>query len=113
MVGNFYDFLLSAFFQNHQFQKNISVIKSECQTVWIHIRLDILSGPIWVQIVCTYFRQMTLADGLNISTVPTSFMNYLSPSSFQSTFILSLFAHSPKKNVAAIDSSCLVLCPKY
>ena len=31
-----------------------------CQTVWIQIRPDILSGLIWVQIVCTGYQQTTL-----------------------------------------------------
>ena len=33
-------------------QKNISQTLSECQTVWIQIRMDILSVLIWVQTVC-------------------------------------------------------------
>ena len=43
-------FLLSNdfFFQNQLFQKLISGIPSECQTVWIQIRPDKLSGLIWV-----------------------------------------------------------------
>ena len=34
------------------FQKIISGKPSECQTVWIQIRPDILFGLIWVQTVC-------------------------------------------------------------
>ena len=30
-----------------------------CQTVWIQIRPDILSGLIWVQTVCKGYQQMT------------------------------------------------------
>ena len=33
---------------------------SECQTVWIQIGPDILSGPIWVQTVCKGNQQFTL-----------------------------------------------------
>ena len=33
---------------------------SECQTVWIQIRPDILSGLIWVQTVHKGYRQTTL-----------------------------------------------------
>ena len=53
MLGNFACFLSSAdFFQNHFFRKTLSGIPSECQTVWIQTRPDILSGLIWVQTVC-------------------------------------------------------------
>ena len=34
----------------------------QCQTVWIQIRPDILSGLIWVQTVCRGNQQMTLID---------------------------------------------------
>ena len=44
------------------FQKIISGILSECQTVWIQIRHDILSGLIWVQSVCKDYQQTTLGD---------------------------------------------------
>ena len=41
-----------ATFQNQLLKKILSGIPSECQTVWIHIRPNILSGMIWVQTVC-------------------------------------------------------------
>ena len=41
------------------FSKNLSGIPSECLTVWIQIRPDILSGLIWVQTVCKGYQQMT------------------------------------------------------
>ena len=48
-VGNFHAFLSSAdfFFQNQLLRKIISGmhVSSECQTDWIQIRLDVLSGP--------------------------------------------------------------------
>ena len=34
-------------------------IPSECQTIWIQIRPDILSGLIWVQTVCKGYQQTT------------------------------------------------------
>ena len=53
-------FLSSAdFFQNKLIRKNLSGIPLECQTVWICIRPDILSGLIWVQTVCKGYQQMT------------------------------------------------------
>ena len=54
-------FLSSAdFFQNHFFRKILSGISSECQTVWIQVKPDILLGLIWVQTVCKGYQQMTL-----------------------------------------------------
>ena len=56
----FQAFLLFAdFFQNQLFLKTLSGIPSECQTVWIQIRPDALSGLIWVQIVCKCYQQIT------------------------------------------------------
>ena len=37
----------------------VSGITSECQTVWIQIRSNILSGLIWVQTVCKVYQQTT------------------------------------------------------
>ena len=50
-------FFLIYFFQKKK--RNLSGIPSECQTVWIQIRPDVLSGLIWVQTVCTGYQQMT------------------------------------------------------
>ena len=50
------------FFQNQLFGKIISGIPSECQTDWVQIRPDILSGLIWVQSVCKGYEQMTIVD---------------------------------------------------
>ena len=65
MLGNFACFLLSAdfflFSLINFFQKNLSGIPSECQTVWIQIRSDVLSGLIWVQTVSKGYQQTTLA----------------------------------------------------
>ena len=48
------------FFQNQLFRKILSGIPSECQTVWIQIRPDILSGLIRVQTVSKGSQQTTL-----------------------------------------------------
>ena len=48
------------YFQNQLFRKIVSGIPSACQTVWIQIRPNILSGLIWVQTVCKSYQQMTL-----------------------------------------------------
>ena len=59
----FHDFLSSAdFFQNQFFLKILSGIPPECQTVWIQIRPDILSGLVWVKTVCKSYQQTTLVD---------------------------------------------------
>ena len=46
------------------------LIPSGCQTVWIHIRPDILSGLIWVQSVCKGYQQMpkSLLTGKELNT---------------------------------------------
>ena len=44
------------------FRKIISGRPSECQTDWIQIRPDILSGLILVQTVCKSYQQTTLGD---------------------------------------------------
>ena len=63
LLGNFSCFLSSAdFFQNQLFEKFLSGIPSECQTVWTLIRPDDSSGLIWVQTVCQGYQQTTLVD---------------------------------------------------
>ena len=60
-------FLSSAdFFQNQLFQKTLSGIPPECQTVCIQIRPDIFSGLIWVQTVHKGDQQMAL-EGKEVS----------------------------------------------
>ena len=49
----------SLFFKINFFQKILSVTLSECQTIWIQIRTDILSVLIWVQTVCKGYQPMT------------------------------------------------------
>ena len=48
------------FFLNQIFRKNISGLPSECQTVWIQIRPDVMSGLIWFQTVFKGYQQTTL-----------------------------------------------------
>ena len=56
-------FLSSAdFFQNKFFEKILSGIPSEYQTVWTLIRPDDSSGLIWVQTVWQGYQQTTLVD---------------------------------------------------
>ena len=50
------------FSQDKYFQKILSGIQSECQTVWIQSRSEVLSGLILVQTVCKGYQQMTIAD---------------------------------------------------
>ena len=69
----FDDFLSSAdFFQNYLFQKILSGTLSECQTVWIQVRTDILSVLIWVQTVCKGYQQTTkfTASKERVKTTP-------------------------------------------
>ena len=40
--------------------KKLSGIPPECQTVWFLIRLDVMSGLVWVQTVCKGHQQTTL-----------------------------------------------------
>ena len=60
--GKVFMFLVSSaeFFQNQLFRTFLSGIPSECQTDWIKIRTDILSGLIRVQSVCKGYQPMTL-----------------------------------------------------
>ena len=54
-LGNFACFFFCCvliFFQNLLFLKTISRIPSECQMVWIQIRLQVLLGLICVKTVC-------------------------------------------------------------
>ena len=53
LVGTF-------FLSKSTFLKILSRIPSECQTVWIQIRPNFLSGLIWAQTVCKGYQQTTL-----------------------------------------------------
>ena len=61
MLGNFACFLSSVvFFLKINFlKKNLSVIPSEYQTIWIQIKPDVFSGLIWVKTVCKGYQQTT------------------------------------------------------
>ena len=62
-LGKFPHFLCRLLiFQNQLFRKILSGIRAECQTVWIQIRPNVLSGLIWVQTVCKSYQQTTLGD---------------------------------------------------
>ena len=53
--------LLSAdYFQNNFLRKILSGISSDCQTLWIQIRPNILLGLIWVQTFCKGYQQTSL-----------------------------------------------------
>ena len=49
-------------FQNQVFLKILSGIPSECQTIGIQIRTDILLVVIWIQTVCKGYQQTRLVD---------------------------------------------------
>ena len=57
---NFFMLFCADFFSKSTFQKIILGIPSECQTDWIHIRPNILSGLVWVQTVWKGYQQMKL-----------------------------------------------------
>ena len=62
-LRNFSCFLSFAnFFSTSTFSKNSirNMVSSECQTDWIQIRPDILSGLIWIQSGCKGYEQTTL-----------------------------------------------------
>ena len=58
------------FFSKSIFWKFLSRILSECQTVWILIRPDKMSGLIWLQTVCKSYQQTTLV-GNELTLFPT------------------------------------------
>ena len=64
LLCNFACFFVASllFFKINFFEKNISGIPSVCQTFWIQIRPDILSGVIWMQTVCKGYPQTTHGD---------------------------------------------------
>ena len=55
---------LQIFYKINYFEKLFPGIPSQCQTVWIQIWRDILSGLIWVQTDCKNYQQTTLGDEL-------------------------------------------------
>ena len=52
------------FFKNNFFWKTLSGKPEECQTIWIQIRPDILSGLIWIQTVCKVYQQRNMVGKL-------------------------------------------------
>ena len=59
-------YVVCCFFSNiNYFEKNILGIPSECQTVWIQIRLNVLSGLSLIQTICKGYQiQVTLMQFL-------------------------------------------------
>ena len=55
-IPNFFFVVCLLFSKTFFFPKILSGVPSECQTVWIQIRPDILSGLIWVQTVCKRYQ---------------------------------------------------------
>ena len=76
------------FFKINFFEKNISGIPSECQSDWILIRPDILSGQIWVQSVCKGYEQTALVGNELILTPP---LFYVCPKNVFFTFAAYIF----------------------
>ena len=73
------------FFQNQNFRKILSGKPSECQTVLILIRPDLMSGLIWVKTVCKGYQQTTLVDKVKCACAATqwgyNFIFWSEPSS--------------------------------
>ena len=55
-------FVAVFFFSKKTFEKILSGIPSECQTVWTLIRPDGTSGLILVQTVCQCYQQTKMVD---------------------------------------------------
>ena len=74
-------FFLEIFFFFKKKKKNLLGIPSECQTIWIKIRPDVLSGLIWVQSVCKGYQQTTIVatsgERINQILVLSWFMQHL------------------------------------
>ena len=51
------------------FYNDLSGISVKCQAVWIQIMPDVLSGLIWVQIVCKGNQQTTLVRKEFMTTI--------------------------------------------
>ena len=50
---------LSDSLKNELFKIILPGTLSECQTVWVQVRLNVLSGLLWAQTVCKVYQQMT------------------------------------------------------
>ena len=55
-----YAFCRLLIFSKSTFPIFFSAVPSQCQTNWIQIRPDVLSGLIWVKSVCNVYEQTTL-----------------------------------------------------
>ena len=67
MLGIFFIIfgLLPIFLKINTFKNFFSGIPSLCQTVWIQIRPDKMSGLIWVQTDCISYQQTTLTSNFS------------------------------------------------
>ena len=89
----FHDFaVFCRLFQNYLL-KMLSGTLSECQTVWIQIRTDLLSVLIWVQTVCKGYRQTALDSTSTLSAVLL--------------FFLFFFISQPKHALWDLKKKCL------
>ena len=74
-------FILCRFF-NQLFRNIFSVLWSECQTIWIHIRADVYPGLILVQIVSKGYSQASLfywwISKMNIPVISSLVKTYTS-----------------------------------
>ena len=61
--------ILLIFFKVIFEKKTHSGIQSECQTFFIHIRPDVLSGLTWVQTVCKGYQQTILVGKVLTSLI--------------------------------------------
>ena len=74
----FHELLITSKFdlQNEFIKKNLENHYNDCcQTVWIKVKPDIMSGLIWVQIVCKGHQQMD--TGIRIPKIPRIFSKAL------------------------------------
>ena len=69
VLSNFECFFVFCGFYFLLFQKNLSRISSECQTVWIQIRPDLLLHLIWVLFVCVEVLRPSQPNGVMSSAV--------------------------------------------
>ena len=56
MLGPISERLCILGFRTPRFRKLLPVVQSVYQTVWIQIRPDIMSGLVWVQIICKGYQ---------------------------------------------------------
>ena len=77
---------------------------SECQTVWIQIRTDSLSGLIWVQTVCIGFQQTTVVPASKEIVKPG-----LRPDFFLSVDLQTFYCNFPESRKKNLISKTILL----